>query len=198
MTTISPPPGERRSLLCFLHQRRGAAAVEFALIALPFLALIFAILESALVFFAGQTLETAAAEAGRFVMTGQAQTAGWKAADFKTQICGSTQQPNPVIALFDCSKIYVSVKNYSNSFGSVQTAPPIVTDPTTHKKSLDTSQMAFNPGGPRCITEVQLFYQWPIYVSLLNTGFANLGNGTRLLVATSVFRNEPYSTSGSC
>ena len=39
---------------------------------------------------------------------------------------------------------------------------------------------------------VTLYYQWPIYVSLLNNNLANLGNGSRLLVATSVFRNEPY------
>ena len=44
----------------FVRQEDGVAAVEFALVAAPFLALIFAILETALVFFAGQALETAA------------------------------------------------------------------------------------------------------------------------------------------
>ena len=44
----------------FLKKDDGAAAVEFALVAAPFLALVFAIMETALVFFAGQTLETAA------------------------------------------------------------------------------------------------------------------------------------------
>jgi len=39
---------------------------------------------------------------------------------------------------------------------------------------------------------MKLYYQWPIYVSLLNTGFANLNGNKRLLVATSAFRNEPY------
>jgi len=38
---------------------------------------------------------------------------------------------------------------------------------------------------------VQLYYQWPIFVSLLGSNLANLGSD-RLLVATSVFRNEPY------
>lgn len=38
----------------FVRQQDGAAAVEFALVALPFLALTFAILETALVFFAGR------------------------------------------------------------------------------------------------------------------------------------------------
>jgi Flp pilus assembly protein TadG len=40
----------------------GSAAVEFGLIAAPFIALLFAIMETAIVFFAGQTLETAVAD----------------------------------------------------------------------------------------------------------------------------------------
>ena len=57
----------------FTRHQKGAAAVEFALVATPFLALLFAIIESALVFFAGQMLESAASDAGRMIMTGQAQ-----------------------------------------------------------------------------------------------------------------------------
>jgi len=44
----------------FVLRQDAAAAVEFALVAAPFLALIFAIVETALVFFADQTLEVAA------------------------------------------------------------------------------------------------------------------------------------------
>jgi Flp pilus assembly protein TadG len=65
-----------RAAYRFARHQDGAAAVEFALIAVSFLALLFAILETALVFFAGQTLESAASDAGRLIMTGQAQTAG--------------------------------------------------------------------------------------------------------------------------
>jgi hypothetical protein len=39
---------------------------------------------------------------------------------------------------------------------------------------------------------VSLYYQWPIYISLLGGNLSNLGNGKRLLAATSVFRVEPY------
>jgi hypothetical protein len=39
---------------------------------------------------------------------------------------------------------------------------------------------------------VRLYYQWPIYVSLLGDNLSNLSGNKRLLVATSVFRNEPY------
>ena len=62
-----------RCLRRFARRQDGAAAVEFAFIAVPFLALLFAILETALVFFAGQSLESAVADTGRLIMTGQAQ-----------------------------------------------------------------------------------------------------------------------------
>ena len=58
----------------------GAAAVEFGMVAAPFLALMFAIMETALVFFAGQTLETAVADSARLIMTGQAQSQSFDAA----------------------------------------------------------------------------------------------------------------------
>jgi Flp pilus assembly protein TadG len=169
----------------FVREENGAAAVEFALVAVPFFALLFAILETALVFFAGQTLETAAAESARLIMTGQAQNANYSQADFKQQVC------DRIYGLFDCAGIYVDVKQYSD-FASVNNAAPVTNG------VFDTSKMSYVPGGPGCIEVVTLYYQWPIYVSLLGTGLANLNGNKRLLVATSVFRNEPYSTNGAC
>ena len=65
------------------RQQDGSAAVEFGLVAAPFLALVFAIMETAIVFFAGQALETAVADSARLIMTGQAQTQGFNACGFK-------------------------------------------------------------------------------------------------------------------
>jgi len=170
----------------FVKQQDGAAAVEFAMIATPFLALTFAIIESAMVFFAGQSLEAATASAARLILTGQAQTAGYSAADFKTQVCSR------VASLFDCSSgVYVDVKTYSN-FSSVSSTPPV------SGGALDTSNMTYTPGGPGCIVKVSIYYQWPIYVSLLGNNLSNLNGNKRLLVATSVFRNEPYGGTGGC
>jgi hypothetical protein len=39
---------------------------------------------------------------------------------------------------------------------------------------------------------VSFYYQWPVYVSLLSNNLSNQNGKNRLLVATSVFRNEPY------
>lgn len=170
----------------FIRHEKGAAAVEFALVAVPFLALLFAILETALVFFAGQTLEAAAADAGRLIMTGQAQTAGFSKDDFKTQVC------NRIYGLFDCAGgVTVNVTSFSN-FASASTAAPLTDG------QLDPTKAAYSPGNPGCIVVVQLYYLWPITVSLLGSNLANQNGSKRLLVATSVFRNEPYGPTGSC
>jgi Flp pilus assembly protein TadG len=162
----------------FARHQDGAAAVEFALVAVPFLALLFAILETALVFFAGQTLEAAVTDAGRLIMTGQAQ--GFSQADFKTQVCNRLAG-----GLFDCTNgVYVNVQTYS-SYAAINTASPI------SNGQFDTTQMAYSPGVQGSIVVVTLYYEWPIYVSLLGSNLSNLNGGSRLLVATSVFRNEP-------
>ena len=69
----------------FARQQDGAAAIEFGMVAAPFLALVFAIMETAMVFFAGQALETATADSARLIMTGQAQKPGMSQSQFKTR-----------------------------------------------------------------------------------------------------------------
>lgn len=166
---------------CFLREQDGAAAIEFALVAIPFLALIFAILETALVFWAGQTLETAATDSARLIMTGQAQMAGYSQSDFKNAVCGR------IYGLFDCSGgLSVDVKSYT-SFSAVNPTPPI------SNGKLDPTKTGYDPGNVGSIVSVTLYYQWPIYVPMLDKlTTAGLAGGTRLLVATAVFRNEPY------
>ncbi len=169
-----------RAVRRFIRRPDGAAAVEFALVALPFLGLLFAILQTALVFFADQTLETAVANASRLIMTGQAQNAGDTATTFKNAVCAQ------IVALFNCTGgVYVNVQTYT-SFASVSTTPPVTNG------QLNTTNLQYQPGGPGDIVVVQLYYQWPIDVSLLGNNLSNLTGNNMLLVATAVFQNEPY------
>ena len=168
-----------RLLRRFARQKDGSAAIEFSLVAAPFIALLFAIIETSMVFFAGQTLEAAVADSARLIMTGEAQSKGFSQSDFKTQVC------NRIFGLFDCAGgLYVDVKSYS-SFTAISTASPIV------NKTFNTS-MSYSPGTVGDIVVVSLYYQWPIYVSMLGNNLENLNGGKRLLAATSVFRVEPY------
>jgi len=169
-----------RTVRRFSRGQDGAAAVEFALVAAPFLALMFAIMETALVFFAGQTLETAVADSARLIMTGQAQTQSFTAAQFKSAVCGK------VGGLFDCAAgLQIDVQTYS-TFGSVDNSPPL--DANGNLKT----NFGYNPGGPGQIVVVRLMYQWPVYASLLGFNLGDMAGNKRLIMATASFRNEPY------
>jgi Flp pilus assembly protein TadG len=164
-----------------IRSQDGAAAVEFGLVAAPFLALLFAIIETALVFFAGQVLETAAADSARLIMTGQAQMAGYDASKFKEAVCAK------ISGLFDCvGGVYVDVKNYS-SFGSIDTSNPV-----DQNGNLKSESFGYQPGGPGDIVVVRLMYQWPVWASQLGLNLADMAGSKRLIISTVAFRNEPY------
>jgi Flp pilus assembly protein TadG len=165
-----------------VRQQSGAAAVEFGLVAAPFLAMVFAIIETAVVFFAGQALETAAADSARLIMTGQAQTQGYDASKFKTAVCSK------IYGLFNCTGgLYVDVKTYA-SFASMNNSQL----PLDANGNLQSGSFGYQPGGPGDIVVVRLMYQWPVYVSLLGLNLSDMSGGKRLLMSTVAFRNEPY------
>jgi len=164
----------------FLRSRDGTSGVEFAFVATPFLALSLGVIQTGLIFLSSQSLEQAAAVAGRLIMTGQAQTAGWSAAQFQTQVC------NQVATMFNCSSnVHIDVETYS-SFSAVNTGLPI------SGGALNTGALGYNPGGPGSIVMVRLYYQYPVFFSG-TLQLSNLSNGDNLLAATAVFQNEPYS-----
>src|SRR6201991_1183272 len=107
-----------KALRRFRRNRRGSSAVEFALVAPIFLALLFAILETAIMFFAGQVLETVTQDSARMILTGQAQTASYTSVNFAKYVCGQ------VPALFNCNNISIDVQSYP-SFSNLNLINPI-------------------------------------------------------------------------
>jgi Flp pilus assembly protein TadG len=194
----SPAPTRftlRNALHRFRGNRRGSAVVEFALVAPMFFALLFAIIETAIMFFASQVLETVTQNSARVILTGQAQgqngsvaacqvTAGVVSAcdqaTFKAYVCSQ------IPAMFDCTKLYVDVQSYSNSFGSVRLSNHVTNG------TFDGSGLQYNAGTASQVVVVQLFYQWPIFVTGLGYKLLNLNGDKRLLVATAAFQNEPF------
>jgi Flp pilus assembly protein TadG len=175
----------RGPLRRFVRRQDGTAAIEFALVAAPFFALLFAIIETALVFFAGQVLETGAADAARLIMTGQAQQQGFDQEKFKAAVC------TRISGLFGCGgALQVDVRKYT-SFSSAATGKPVDENgnllPTTYQNTC-----------PGDIVVVRVMYQWPIYVSLLGLNLSDMSGNKRLLMATSAFRNEPFPSNGPC
>ena len=176
---VASTASARGILSRFRRNRSASAAVEFALIAPVFFGLLFAIIETAIMFFASQVLETITQESARMILTGQAQTAAYTQAQFKAYVCSQ------IPALFTCGNVYVDVQSYSAFTG------------VSINSQIDASKnfinnMHYSPGGPGDIVVVRLFYQWPLIVTGLGYNISNLSGNQRLLSATAAFRNEPY------
>ena len=161
--TAQPAPYRRRA---FLRHDGGATAVEFALVAAPFIALLLGIIQTFLVFFAGQQLQSIVTQTSRLILTGQAQDQGLTQATFAQALCSH------VAVLFTCSNIMIDVEAYTS--GQV------------------TNVWQYNPGSPGQIVVVRAMYQWPVFLGPLGFNLSNLANGDRLLMATAAFKNEPY------
>src|SRR5262245_21489208 len=148
MSSAAPTVSFRKLLRRFGRNGRGSAAVEFALVAPMFFALLFAILETALMFFATQVLETITQNSARAVVPGHAQSGRLSACQvsrqnstciadsFKTYVC--SQLP----ALFNCNNLYVDVESY-HSFSSITLNSQIDAN-----GNFISNNMQYSPGGP--------------------------------------------------
>lgn len=164
----------------FRRDSKAATAVEFGLLAIPFFALLFAILETFLLFFASQAIETATNRGARLIRTGQAQTSGYTVAEFKTAICGALN------GLLNCEDgLQVDVRTYQ-FFEQVDMGRPVDEDGNF------IQNFVYEPGDGGDVVVVRAFYEWPIYTNLLGLGLANLANGKNLIAAATAFRNEPF------
>jgi Flp pilus assembly protein TadG len=173
--------GLARVVRRFRKDETGATAVEFGLVAVPFFALMFAILETAIAFFAQQLLEETLSRTARLVRTGQAQQGGYTAASFKTKIC------DQLTYMFNCtSGLTVDVKTFPN-FAAIDMGIPLDAN-----GNLDTNNRNYSPGKGGDIVLVRAYYSWPVFVNRLGNNLVNMPNGTHLLVASVAFRNEPF------
>jgi Flp pilus assembly protein TadG len=168
------PPG--RSLL---RNRDGSVAVEFALVALPFCFMIFAILEVALIFTLDSVLENAAIDTGRLVRTGQASAQGMTAAQFKADLCSRMS-----VFSDDCAtQATIDVR----VIPQFNVAPP---DPLAGE-GFNPAGLGYTNGNPGNLVLVRVWYQHPLLTSFLSQGLSQVGDRTAVLTATTAFRNEP-------
>ena len=185
---------------CFRADRQGAVAVEFSLVAIPFLALLFAIFQTMLVLFAGQTLDTALQDSTRLILTGKAQT--MSAANFAT---GPNGLCSRVAALFNCTAAYnagtlqIDIRTPS-SFANAVLTPPTISGNTLNWGTSNGQPLYSNPG-PGQIVVVRAALLQPVYMSFPATflgsnwdsGLKSAGSSTsHLLLSTVAFVTEPF------
>jgi Flp pilus assembly protein TadG len=179
------PRKTRRLLRRFRRDRSGAIAVELGFIALPFFAMLFAIIETGIVFLADQVIETAIQDSGRLLYTHQAQDSGMTATQFKTDVC------NRVVVLMSCSGVDIDVQYYPAG------TTIVINDPIDSGGNYNPTGLGYvtAPAGSTGTIVARAFYQWPLIVTGLGYNIANIGRGSsnskRLLAGTVAFHIEP-------
>lgn len=166
----------------FTQDRRGATAVEFAMIAAPFFFLTFGLLEVCLIFIMSTIMEHAVSEAARPLRTGEAQEAGMTEAQFRQAVC------DQLFGVLDCdSKLYIDVRTVSD-FASSSLGSPLDGDGEV------VDDFVYQPGGANDVVAVRVFYEWDLITPLISQPLRNMGGNRHLLQANAVFRNEPFGS----
>lgn len=197
---LKPGPGRHgalRLVRSFARSGDGATAVEFALISIPFLGLLCAIIETAMVFWAGQILDTSLGNATRGIYTGSFQGKN-PSSSGNTQILTNLRNlmcyPNgdtgqaALTTIFDCKSVKIDVLTFQQFAGSAASNP---VDATTSDWAKDFGTRYTTPA-PGDIVIVQAAVKFPVFSSVLNPAQASFKDGSRLLRSTVAFRTEPY------
>lgn len=183
----------------FNKNEEGATAIEFAFVAIPFFALLFGIIELALVFFISSSLSHATSEAGRIIRVGNFQACG-EEDEFKALVCSSMK------GLGNCWKnVRIDVVDGA-SFKTISLPdppPPAPRDDTqTGAAAIPQTQNGAitanaNMAGTPIVVRSILYYRLALPPAL--TRLETPGTpGIRVLESTTAFRNEPFPVNGTC
>ncbi|MCP8938133.1 pilus assembly protein [Alsobacter sp. SYSU M60028] len=171
----------RRLVVRFAKDRRGNTALEFAFIAIPFLAVIFAVFQTAMVYVSGSMMQTAVTDVARLVRTGQAKA--MTAADFRNAICSR------ITVTFNCqSMLLVDVKSYSSFASAPAPSVPVVGG------QIDTTTFGtnFNLGTGGSVVVLRTAISYPLVLPMIGTSMANLNGNKMLIMASAAFKNEAF------
>lgn len=164
-----------------LRDRKGSAAIEFALIAGPLLFLIFACFELAFVVLISVTLDNATDLAAREIRTGITTQANSTATTFKQKVCSKMGW-----MVDTCNaNLQIDVQTY-NSFAQVPTTDLI------KDGKFDSANFAYVIGGGSKIQMVRAYFEWPLFTPMMAAGLATLSNQDVVISSKVVFRNEPF------
>ncbi|MDB5594460.1 MAG: hypothetical protein JWM36_1421 [Hyphomicrobiales bacterium] len=166
----------------FRRDTRGAAALEFAIVGLPFFAVVFVVLEVAVDFQIYAELDTSLQKAAADIRSGTVQMQSMTAEQFKSQILC------PRLPGLSCSSILLTAATISNPdlpwYGNADqwNAWEVV--------AINPGWLPWCPGGSGDVVLLQMGYPVPL-ASMIWAGTLK-ANGSRYYVSTVALRNDPF------
>ncbi|MFN3636233.1 MAG: TadE/TadG family type IV pilus assembly protein [Rhizobium rhizophilum] len=185
------------------RSKDGAAAIEFAILAIPYFMIIFAIIETFVAFAAEQLVTNAVNTLGRQMRTGQITyqlnrpSTDMDMLKFRKAFC------DEVNIMIQCSeteistpsKLYIDARTFA-TFGAIPKTIPRVSTATF--ADIDPTSFKFTPGGPSTINMLRAYYRWQVITDLIRPYITTIrpSDGSMpsdfLIVATTAFQNENY------
>ena len=173
----------------YAADREGAAAVEFALVVIPFLIIIFGIVEHAFLIFMERTLEVGVASVARDVRVGKLNGTGLPkdpgaARNEMIKRIKSAMRSEPIVtALFDADKMRFEIREVGQ--WDKPGAPP------ADANGVQQDNLNVTPGGRESVNIMRVFYDLPNVFPLVTNKSYVMPNGRMLIEASAAFVIEP-------
>jgi hypothetical protein len=145
-------------------ENRGSVAVEFAMLMIPFLTILMAMIETGYMLFISILMEGATSDAARQVRTGSVQRAQAPLALFQETLC------DRMFGVVNCDDLQFEVQGFG---------------------STGNTSGNFAPGAAGDIVVVRVSFRFSFVTPFL-ANILRGGDGSVLLVSSSAFRNEPF------
>lgn len=166
----------RRLLARFGADKSGVAAVEFGMVALPFLAIVFCILETAVDYLIFSQIDYATHKAAQEIRFGGVQMKKMSAGQFKTDVLC------PKLSLLSCSQVQINVV--------------VIYDRTEFGawlgSSINPATAKWCPGNASDSVLLQVAYPVPL-ATMIWAGARSNANGVRYYMSAASFRNDPFA-----
>jgi Flp pilus assembly protein TadG len=196
---ITPAQLLLRRLKTIRRNDDGSTAIEFALVSMPFLALMFGIMSISLVFFWIFTMENAVWAASRDLRTGAFQnpvvgsryyglSTDQKKDQFKLAVCERAAVKSDCMA---GSRILVQARTTFGGGSGIQAPNCLKADNSLVDET--AAWAAFDAGAASSVVMVTVCYSWAFGGKLPFLHLKTIADGSYLIQASSAFRTEPYN-----
>ncbi|MCZ8545737.1 pilus assembly protein [Mesorhizobium qingshengii] len=170
----------------FIRDRRGSTALEFAILAIPFALLVFAILESCISFAGQEVMANITDDIARQLRTGQLRAADVAGNNLRDKICVKLE----IIVSQDCpNQLLVDLRQYATFADAALAGFKIQNNDVVLTQGAAAQSFTVAPGPAESRNMLRVFYKWPIMTDLLAQ---SMGGNKTLHFASVTWQNEPF------
>lgn len=194
MVTLLKKMSSERRARSFAGNQSGATAVEFGLVALPFLMMTFFIINIGMYYYTVNSIDKGLKDATRQILTGTAQTTAMTVGGFRSLVC---TQANMGGSSIDCSQLNIlmtaTTTNWATLIAQAGGQSCVTGGNLTNSTGASTDLLSAYTSGTAAYVLVTACYKWQgsAYLPFLNLG--TFGDGSTLIQSVMAFQTEPYS-----